>query len=558
MNDTVVRPKPLKIYAALLIILTLWMSLPGIASMQVTDRDEARFAQATVQMVESGDYINIEFQERARNKKPAGIYWMQAVFVKALTDPGERKIWTHRIVSVIGALMAVLATFWGAIAVLGRRGAFVAAAILATSLGFVFEAHIAKTDAILCGLSAVCLACLLRLQKQRGRWTAFIFWVALAAAIMVKGPITPLIIALTLISYAIWTKDRDWLGSIVSLPGIFVAMIMILPWAIAIWVATDGAFFFDSLGGDMGQKMVGGQEGHGAWPGYYLLGISLIFWPGILFLIPGLVFARIAAAKTSGDEGLRRSVRLLICWIIPFWVVLEIMPTKLFNYPLPLYPAMSILCAGAFFALNDPALFQRSRRISAVLYVIAGSILVAVVVGFDSMFSEKPSLLFWTFPVFVALVFLAAIFMWRGQGSRAAITALITTAILTPLTYQYIFPRLSDLRLSDRLHVSIAENTVTPNRIITPTHTEPSVVYRLGTKTLMGEQAEATIKNGLIPGDILIIDRLEPAPQHGVLNLNAKVYEPNHCLREKDRVSGNKYSNFQDVDLIIYQVENCS
>lgn len=556
MTESAVKSRSLRFYAIGLILLTLWMSLPGISSMQVTDRDEARFAQATVQMVESGDYINIEFQDRARNKKPAGIYWMQAVFVKALTEPGERKIWAHRIVSVLGALLAVLATFWGALAVLGRRGAFVAAAILATSLGFVFEAHIAKTDAMLCGLSAVCLASLLRLQKHPGKWTSFIFWVALAGAIMVKGPITPAIIILALISYSVWTKDREWLGSLISLPGIITALVMTVPWAIAIWVATDGAFFVDSIGGDMGSKMVSGQESHGAPPGYYTLGISLIFWPGILFLIPGIVFARMAAAKTSGDAGLRRAIRLIICWIVPFWIVLEIMPTKLFNYPLPLYPAMSILCAGAFFAISGEH-FKISRRIGAALFLVGGAILITVIFGFDGMFAQEQTLLIFAMPVFVALVFLAAIFMWQGHGQRAAITALLITAILTPITYQYIFPRLKDLRLSDRLYVSLAENTTTPNRILTPTHTEPSLVYRLGTKSLLGDRAEAAINKGLIPGDILIIDRQKMSERYEPLRLNSKVSDSKYCLEQKDRIDGNNYSNFEQVELIIYQVENC-
>ena len=218
MNEVTLQQKPRYFYALLLVLLTLWMSLPGISSIQVTDRDEARFAQATVQMVESGDYINIEFQEDARNNKPAGLYWMQAVFVKAFTDPGERKIWVHRLVSILGALLAVLATFWGTVAVLGRRGAFIAAAILATSTGLIYEAHIAKTDAMLCGLSALTLACLLRLQRQEHALTAFIFWVVLAGAIMVKGPITPTIIALTLVGYIVWTKDKSWTKAIISVP----------------------------------------------------------------------------------------------------------------------------------------------------------------------------------------------------------------------------------------------------------------------------------------------------------------------------------------------------
>ncbi len=55
----------------------------GLLPDPAVDRDEARFAQATKQMVESGDYVDIRFQDEVRYKKPVGIYWMQAVAVKA-------------------------------------------------------------------------------------------------------------------------------------------------------------------------------------------------------------------------------------------------------------------------------------------------------------------------------------------------------------------------------------------------------------------------------------------------------------------------------------------
>ena len=53
--------------------------VPGFFQIPPVDRDEARFAQATKQMVESGDYVDIRFQDESRYKKPVGIYWLQAV-----------------------------------------------------------------------------------------------------------------------------------------------------------------------------------------------------------------------------------------------------------------------------------------------------------------------------------------------------------------------------------------------------------------------------------------------------------------------------------------------
>src|SRR5260370_33974581 len=67
---------------AVLLAVALLGFLPGFFSIPPVDRDEARFAQATKQMVESGEDVDIPFQDEGRCKKPVGIYWLQAGRVK--------------------------------------------------------------------------------------------------------------------------------------------------------------------------------------------------------------------------------------------------------------------------------------------------------------------------------------------------------------------------------------------------------------------------------------------------------------------------------------------
>src|SRR5438034_2741472 len=86
--------------------LCLLLYLPGIAAIPPLDRDEARFAQATRQMLETGDFLRIRFQDEARNKKPAGIHWLQAAAVSAFSQPASTAIWPYRLPSVAGALIA--------------------------------------------------------------------------------------------------------------------------------------------------------------------------------------------------------------------------------------------------------------------------------------------------------------------------------------------------------------------------------------------------------------------------------------------------------------------
>ena len=60
-----------------------------------------------------------------------------------------------RVPSLFGAILATLACFWGGIALVGRRAAFVGASLLAVCVLLSTEAMLAKTDAMLCGATTL-------------------------------------------------------------------------------------------------------------------------------------------------------------------------------------------------------------------------------------------------------------------------------------------------------------------------------------------------------------------------------------------------------------------
>src|SRR4051795_8435931 len=138
---------------AFLIACGLVLFLPGFFNIPPIDRDEPRFAQATKQMVETGDFVDIRFQDEVRYKKPVGIYWMQAAAVKMGKALGVRDalttIWLYRLPSLFGAVSAVLLTYWTALAFVTQRAALLAGLMMATCILLSFEGRIAKTDAVL-------------------------------------------------------------------------------------------------------------------------------------------------------------------------------------------------------------------------------------------------------------------------------------------------------------------------------------------------------------------------------------------------------------------------
>src|SRR5476651_2062219 len=201
--------------AALLVVFCLIAFIPGFFQIPPVDRDEARFAQATKQMLESGEYVDIRFQDEVRYKKPVGIYWLQVAAVKAgqaLGVPNARTtIWLYRLPSLFGAIGAVLLTYWAALAFVARRGALVAALMMASSILLGVEARLAKTDAMLLLTSVAAMGAMARIYLTSRRapdapadWkTPAILWTALAGGILLKGPLILMFVVLTIASVAI-------------------------------------------------------------------------------------------------------------------------------------------------------------------------------------------------------------------------------------------------------------------------------------------------------------------------------------------------------------------
>src|SRR6185312_9936026 len=147
----------------LLILLCLFAFLPGISTLPPTDRDESRFVQSTKQMVETGNYVDIRLQDENRYKKPIGIYWLQSAAVLLSGKGAAAPIWVYRLVSVLGATLAVLAAGWLGARMFGATAGMIAATVLAGVLMLAFEARIAKTDAMLLATAVFAQAAIARL-----------------------------------------------------------------------------------------------------------------------------------------------------------------------------------------------------------------------------------------------------------------------------------------------------------------------------------------------------------------------------------------------------------
>ncbi|HLZ05168.1 MAG TPA: glycosyltransferase family 39 protein [Bradyrhizobium sp.] len=478
---------------AFLLVCGALFFLPGFFNIPPVDRDEARFAQATKQMVETGDFVDIRFQNDVRYKKPVGIYWMQAGAVKTLKALGLRRaevrIWVYRLPSLIGAMGAVLLTYWAALAFVTRRGAVFAALMMCSSVLLSAEARLAKTDAMLLLTVVAAMGALARvyLSWQRGEdpehppwsWPA-IFWTAVAGGILLKGPLILMFAGLTILTLAILDRGASWLWRLRPVWGLMWMLVLVLPWFIAIYMRAGDAFFADSVGGDMLSKLAA-QESHGAPPGLYLLLFWITFWPGA----PLAGMAAPAVWRARREPG----AQYLLAWLVPSWIVFELVLTKLPHYVLPLYPAIAILTAGVL----ERRVLSRSWLIRGAAWWFAIPALAAVlsIVG-AVILRRQPLFLAW--PIFAAAMILGLFAWWLyedGRAERSLLNAIVAALALAFAVYGVVLPRLNTLFPSAEIAHALRYAVCVKPRLASAGFDEPSLVFMTDTSTLLTDGSGA-------------------------------------------------------------------
>jgi 4-amino-4-deoxy-L-arabinose transferase-like glycosyltransferase len=480
---------------AVLVVASLLLFLPGFFQIPPTDRDEARFAQASKQMVETGDYIDIRFQGEVRYKKPIGIYWLQAGAVQAARALGMPEalttIWLYRIPSLLGAIGAVLMTYWAALAFVGRRAAVLAALILAGCVLLGVEARLAKTDAFLLFTIVAAMGALARAymwhephrkEDDRGLAVPAIFWTALAAGVLIKGPLILLFVGLAMLTLAVADRSLQWVRALRPAAGMVWLLLLVLPWFLAIVFRSGGGFFAGSVGEDMLAKVASGQESHGAPPGYYLLLFWFTFWPGAM--LAGLATPAVWKARRE------RATRFLLAWLVPAWIVFELVATKLPHYVLPLYPAIAILIAAV---VERDALSRRFWiELGTLGWLLVPLVVTGAAVAILIMFNDQLGLLAWPFAA-AAVVF--GLLAWRSYASegaeRALMHASLASVMVAVTVYAVGVPAMTRLFPSVALAQALKTSDCRRPAAAAAGFHEPSLVFLAGTSTVLTSGAGA-------------------------------------------------------------------
>jgi 4-amino-4-deoxy-L-arabinose transferase-like glycosyltransferase len=485
----------------LVVALCGWLS--GVLLLPPLDRDESRFAEASRQMVETGNYVDIRFANTPRYNKPAGIYWLQAASAQLWGTPFRGQIWVYRLPSLLGGFLSLLFLYVLARLTGPPPTALLASLLLGTTLLLTIESTIATTDAALLATVIAAQTVLMRVYlAAHGRVRpSLIFilggWAAVGAGILLKGPVILIVVSATALTLSLWDRDWRWLAGTRPLAGGALALALVAPWASAIAFASHGAFYQQSLGHDFAAKIFGAEESHGAPPGYYLALASVTFWPATLLLLPALGFA----IRSRKDP----AIRFLLAWSGTVWLLFELVPTKLPHYILPAYPALALL--AALWATGSQA--EKEGYWSRVLRYAAGgqfaialvALTVACIVLPKHLGGATNLLLLIDVAVIFVVGSVALVLLLHSRPLSAAGIGMVGALLFNMLIAWDVVPQLHAVWLSSRAaELVAAERAPASGAVVLDGYVEPSLVFLLGSNTRIeptGNAAKAAEATGL-------------------------------------------------------------
>jgi 4-amino-4-deoxy-L-arabinose transferase-like glycosyltransferase len=259
-------------------------------------------------------------------------------------------------------------------------------------------------------------------------------------------------------------------------------------------------------------------------------------------------------------------MRLCIAWVVPYWLLIELMPTKLPHYALPLFPALCIMAGAAALTLLAVKEFSVLRRINAVLFLLVSAVLIGAIMAGQSYYgpAETSQSLYVYIIGGIAglLAIIAAFALWQSKVKIAMIMAGVSTLVMSVATYQFILPNLTQLRVADQIVSAFkAENIALPRHggpdVASPHFTEPSLVYRLGKDINVTDKIDLLDMDAFANGLVILLDLKREGAQAQRDAVDAPASRAKLCVKTSAPIKGFNYSKGGLVEIVMLRMMPC-
>ncbi len=340
----------------------------------IWDRDEARFARATAEMVSSGNHLFATFNGKLRPDKPIFIYWIMSVPVQMF---GQSE-WAYRLCSVLGTTLACLFTYSIGRSLFNHRTGLWGMALLATNPLMAYTGAVATSDAVLLTFMTGMFAIFADALKNEIKLKHVVALAILfSGGLLTKGPVALLPLIPFIITRLAMPGRPDANGSggaiLKVLVSVGVAVGVFAAWFFPADAATHGELYNQMFMHHLVERMGKPLENHGGYSpqylGFYFFVIILAFFPWTIYL-PG------ALKRMTKSDSLSVGRCLLLTWIGTILLVMIAISTKLPHYILPIWPALA-LCVGAYLDASK----GEDEPAAGWMGVLGGLLFIAVALG---------------------------------------------------------------------------------------------------------------------------------------------------------------------------------
>jgi 4-amino-4-deoxy-L-arabinose transferase-like glycosyltransferase len=349
-------------------------------------------------------------------------------------------------------------------------------------------------------------------------------------ALLTKGPVGLLPISAIVTTLIL---DRKGIASpsrhaLYLLGALILGTLLFIAWGIPANNATDGEFYRLAIGHHVIDRAAKPLESHGGhWVlflPYYVPVVIAGFFPWTLFLPGAIAFA--LSRRLQG----RHAGALLIGWIVPTFVIMTLVATKLPHYVLFIWPALALLTAATIDQITADNTSERVKDWLRGGLWFAGAIVVLLVLGL----AVGP----WTpyLPVaamrlpgtVAALALLAVTFLvaephYRDQWQRSTRVTLVGVIVFLSVLFVGVLPTTEAFKIAPAIAREIRAETDSSTPVAAYGFLEPTLIFYLDRHvgTLASDEAVAQWAQQDESGVLVIpkatLERVQE--QHGPLPL---------------------------------------
>jgi len=281
----------------ILIAVCCLLYIPGMM-VDVMEVDAAQYASMSVEMLHTGNYLQIYEQGQDYLDKPPLLFWLSSLSYYLFGIHN----WSYKLPSVLFTLLAVYAVFKFCRLYYSETTAILAALITASAQAVVLMNNDIRTDNLLLGSVMLAVWQIGEIERGNKKWKhAILAGVGIGLGMLAKGPLGLVIPALCF--GPVWLAQRNWrmIFQPLWLWTLLTTAVLLFPMCIGLYLQFDaqpdkmihgrtgvsGLYFF------FWEQSFGRITGASEWknttgPFFFVHTFAWAFFPWIVYLVPAL------------------------------------------------------------------------------------------------------------------------------------------------------------------------------------------------------------------------------------------------------------------------------